>query len=216
LRQGASVAAEVAAVDPKISFVVLLSCHGVPGKNLFLRYQRYLNRQQKKTKEQIEEIECAQNALFDCLERGTECSQAESQIRLLIKREFEGLSSEEQKPFSSIDEYLQTTFLGATLTIAHTPNFLEILDYSILPALGKVRCPAFIVFGEREEFVDVDVNLGMLEEKLKSSGNQAFATDIVPNATHLFFDAENPSNDFATGLRFTLTKWLNQLGYSEQ
>lgn len=211
LSQGSSVAAEVAAKDPRIAFIVLLSCNAVPGESLFLRYQRYLGQRTGQPEEMLDWVAQLQKAWFQCLRAGGDCAAQESAIKKHVRWEFDRWSAARRDPAVSFDDFLSSTFLGATLSLGHTPNFLEMLDYTILPAIGQVSCPVLIVFGAREEFMDVQTNLDLLKQTLASSGHRDFVTEIVPNATHLFLDPDQSDLSFSPGLLPCLTKWLTHL-----
>ncbi len=201
ISQGSSLAAQTATYRNDIAFVVMVSGHGVTGEELLFEYHRYLGRASGKSEEEIEQILRLQRRLNDAARRGTGFQEIETEARALAKADFEGDQA-------SFDEYFQTTFMGAMLSMAGTPNYREILDYTPLPYLKNLDSPVLLLFGEKDEFIDVEVNSGLMTEALRQAGNDHVTVKVLPGANHLFLEEGSSSFEFVPGFLDAISTWL--------
>ena len=198
ISQGSSLAVQTASHRDGIAFVAILSGHGVTGDELLFEYHRYLGRTAGKSNEEIEQILELQRRINDAARMGTGFKEIEAEARALAKYDFEKLN--EGPSSTTFDEYFLSTFMGAILSLAGTPNYREILDYTPLPYLKNLDCPALLLFGDRDEFIDVEVNLGLMKKALLEAGNDSFTTKVLPRANHLFLEEGTSSFEFVPGI----------------
>jgi hypothetical protein len=64
------------------------------------------------------------------------------------------------------------------------------LTYDPKPTLTKVKCPVLAINGEKDLQVPPRENLIVIEEALKSGGNQDYTIKEIPNLNHLFQTAQ--------------------------
>lgn len=67
------------------------------------------------------------------------------------------------------------------------------ISYDPAPALAKVRCPVLALNGAKDVQITPQLNLAVIEQTLKQSGNQNFKTVELPGLNHLFQTAQTGS-----------------------
>jgi len=89
--------------------------------------------------------------------------------------------------------------------------------YDPIPALGKVKCPVLLVYGEKDNFTDSKLNSSLMLEQFEKNGNTKITTKIFPNTNHAmlftsrgwFFNREMPAlKKFADGYLDLLVNWI--------
>ncbi len=202
ISQGSSLAAQTATHRNDIAFVVMVSGHGVTGDELLFEYHRYLGRTSGKSDEEIEQVLQLQRRINEAARRGNDFEGIEAEARALAKVDFE----EDQA--TTFDDYFPSTFMGAMLGMAGTPNYREILDYTPLPYLKNLNRPVLLLFGEKDEFINVEDNAGLMTEALSQAGNDSVTVKVLPEANHLLLEEGSSSLEFVPGFLDTISTWL--------
>jgi pimeloyl-ACP methyl ester carboxylesterase len=60
----------------------------------------------------------------------------------------------------------------------------KIVDFDPAPVLRKVRCPALLIFGERDASQPVQKGVERVEQALKEGKNPDYLIKVIPNANH--------------------------------
>ncbi|MBD8984814.1 MAG: alpha/beta fold hydrolase, partial [Bacteroides cellulosilyticus] len=67
-----------------------------------------------------------------------------------------------------------------------SPWYLHFMRYGPTSDLKKTQCPILALNGEKDLQVDADMNLGAVEQWVKSNGNKQVTTKEYPGLNHLF------------------------------
>ena len=67
-----------------------------------------------------------------------------------------------------------------------SPWYLHFMRYDPTSDLKKTKCPVLALNGEKDLQVDADMNLGAVEQWVKSNGNKQVTTKEYPGLNHLF------------------------------
>ncbi|HMU47511.1 MAG TPA: alpha/beta fold hydrolase [Chitinophagaceae bacterium] len=91
--------------------------------------------------------------------------------------------------------------------------------YDPLPALISVKCPALVIYGEKDNFTDANLNYRMMQEQFQKNGNRDVTLKMFPDANHAmlyttrgwFFNREMPAlTKFADGYFDLLVNWVKE------
>jgi uncharacterized protein len=89
------------------------------------------------------------------------------------------------------------------------------MEYNPMPALEKVRCPVFAVFGELDTLTPVVETIANYRKGLAKAGNQDVTIKVFPNADHALLAWPKPNDQvhwpvLAAGYLDAMTHWINQ------
>jgi uncharacterized protein len=95
------------------------------------------------------------------------------------------------------------------------PSWKLQMEYNPMPALEKVRCPVFAVFGELDTLTPVVETIANYRKGLAKAGNQDVTIKVFPNADHALLAWPKPNDQvhwpvLAAGYLDAMTHWINQ------
>ena len=102
---------------------------------------------------------------------------------------------------------------------ADNPRFLlwytNLLDYSPVPSLEKMKCPVLVLYGEIDRGVPVDPNKAILDAAFKKGGNSDVTFHVFPKGNHVLMLSETGGmkefphlTQFVPDLFPTMVEWI--------
>lgn len=179
--QGSAVVALAAAGSSEVAFVVLKSCLGLPGRELFVEQQLRLVRATGMPKEQEPELrELIDRALAAASSPASEEERLQA-VRRIVHR---------------LDELVPAGFapLAGSIELRSalllSPIFEDRLRFDPAPVLERLTQPALVVSGELDFQVDPEPNLAAVRAALERAGNPDFEIHLLPGLNHFLQPAE--------------------------
>jgi len=181
--EGGMLAAQVAARDPEVAFVVSIAGPAVPGYELLIR-QNELVFQSSGLEEAVieQQVTAARNAMDLTVEGDWETLEA-----LLWKTgrsELAAMPEEERAALGDLEAYLELQ-IPAVLRRYQT-WMREFLTHDPADDWQRIRVPVLAVFGELDTQVDAEQNLPAMEAALRRAGNRDIEMIVLPGANHTF------------------------------
>lgn len=113
------------------------------------------------------------------------------------------------------ERWLSSLDFGTPLPIAHPSRlwFRRVMDYTAVPALGKLSIPSLWIYGGRDQTVPAMESAAILES-LKARGKD-ITIKIFPTANHQMYVMPEPGQAFrwfgyAPGYLETIDEWLSK------
>jgi pimeloyl-ACP methyl ester carboxylesterase len=171
--EGAIIAGILAATDPSVSFIVLLSGPGLKGMDLILQQAQTLLEEQGVGGEQLETILSTNRKLYMTALDYT-------------------VSEEDRK--QSIQAMLLASGYPSEIALQQTsallsPWYLTYLELDPALYFSKVSCPTLIVCGTKDLQVPAKGNVEALQQALASNGNTEVTVQVLPGLNHLLQSA---------------------------
>jgi len=186
--EGGIIAPLVAVKSPDVSFIVLMAGTGVTGEKIILSQSELISRAEGANNETIARNEILTKNLFSVVKEEQNNTAASEKLDRLIKTELANMS-EENKQYSDFSE----ANLEAQVQSLLSPWMRFFLIYDPKPTLMKVKCPVLAINGEKDLQVPPEENLRIIEEALKTGGNEDYTVQELPGLNHLFQKAQTGS-----------------------
>ncbi len=180
--EGGFIAPMVAANNPDVAFIILLSGTGVPGKAVLLEQQKAIATAMGVPAETITQAQRFSSAVIAILEKEKDPAAAREKINALIAKEVLTVPVANRKADT---KRLQDGFLTMC-----EPWFTYFLLTDPAPVLQSVSCPVLALNGSLDLQVLPKQNLPAIEAALKTGNNQDVTIRELPGLNHLFQTAK--------------------------
>jgi uncharacterized protein len=210
--EGGLVAAMLGARNEDLDFIISMAGPGVNGRDVLrLQNQRILEADGA-TQEQID----AQLAYLDELFAVLGDPEAMEELTYQHMLDYlESLPEDERANFGNAEEYART-IAAQTVQQYAAAWFESFLNYDPAPDWAQTTMPVLAIFGEKDVQVDAEQNAPALEASLTEAGNEDYEIVVLPNANHLFQEADtgSPSEygtlpaEFTPNFLPTILDWL--------
>ncbi|AEV28977.1 lysophospholipase [Sphaerochaeta pleomorpha str. Grapes] len=167
--EGAIIAGILAADNPSVAFVILLSGPGLAGMDLVLQQTRALVQGQGFSEEQIEAIIATNKKLYT--------TALDSSVSLEARK----LSLEAMLMASGYPAEKALEQVNALLS----PWYLTFLALDPVTYFSRVSCPVLIVSGTKDLQVPTERNVSSLQQALASNGNMEVSVKVLDGLNHL-------------------------------
>ncbi len=181
--QGSAVAPLAAVENPEVAFVVLLSCLGLPGHEVWVDQNLALARASGMAEDSAPELTALLQQSLDLRADG-DSEEVRRQLRPLLHR------IDELIPAPSPSLVPATTSIEPRVALFLSPAFGDLLDHDPRPMLERLRVPALIVYGELDFQVDPSKNLPPVREALERGGHDDYRIELLPGLNHFLQPAE--------------------------
>jgi pimeloyl-ACP methyl ester carboxylesterase len=211
--EGGLVAAMLARRNHDLSFVIALAGPAVDGRELLrLQNQRLFEAEgatQEEIAAQLEFVEALLGVVDD----------PEAIEKLTYERaikQIEALPDVQRESMGDIEQFARAAANQAAQQYG-TPWFASILNYDPTEDWAQTTLPLLAIYGGKDVQVDADQNAPALQAALRRAGNEQYEIVVLPNANHLFQEAETGSvseyarlpAEFTPDLVPTIIEWLN-------
>jgi uncharacterized protein len=186
--EGGVIAPLAASQSPDVAFVVLLAGTGVPAPELLLKQSELISRAAGISEESIRLEAEAMKRMFEILRSEKDPATRGSKLREAAKSTIAAAAEQDLKDAGGPEAYVESMVKGVD-----TPWFRFFLDHDPRPALRKTTVPVLALNGALDLQVPVDMNLPVIEQVLKESGNKDVTAKSLPGLNHLFQRAKTGS-----------------------
>jgi pimeloyl-ACP methyl ester carboxylesterase len=165
----------IAARNAKVGFLILLAAPGVNGLEIILSQGPLLMRAQGISAADIAKQHAIQKVVLGIIRENQE-----NEVDLLASRLRETLGDDLDKT----PQLVQTVQAG--LIHQATPWLKEFLKLDPKVAFARVKCPVLAINGSKDLQVDPVLNLPVIRDTLRQSGNHNVEIAVYPGLNHLF------------------------------
>ncbi|GAI81922.1 unnamed protein product, partial [marine sediment metagenome] len=183
--EGGVIAPMVAVKSPDVAFIVLMAGTGLTGEEILYLQGALISRAMGATEEDIAKSRQFNAKIFSIVKEEEDNEIAKERLQQMAMTYLAELSDEEKSRIGVSEE-----FLKAQLQNLLSPWSRFFLTYDPKPTLTKVKCPVLAINGEKDLQVPPRENFIVIEEALKSGGNQDYTIKEIPNLNHLFQTAQ--------------------------
>jgi len=210
--EGGLVAAKLGARNDDLDFIISLAGPGVNGRDLLMLQNQRILEAEGATQEEID----AQLAFVEDLIKVLDDPAAvEALIYARTLEQAEALPEAERAALGDLEDYAHMVTEQAMSEFG-TDWFASFLAYDPAPDWARTTVPVLAIFGDKDVQVDAEQNAPALEDALEHAGNDDVEIAVLPNANHLFQEAEtgSPSEyatlpaEFTPDLVPTIVNWL--------
>lgn len=181
---GVQAASLLAARSSDIAFLVMLAGQGVTGEKLMLTQSEAGYRALGQNDALVEFQLQLQKDVLRIVKEQTDDSQADTQLRKLIK-DFDAKLTDEYRKKLGVDRGF------SVMQMAGSPTWLRFFatnDPSA--AIRKVKCPVLALNGDKDLIVSAKENLPAIEGALREGGNTDYTIKLMPNLNHMMQTCE--------------------------
>ncbi len=213
--EGGIIAPLAASKSGDIAFIVLMAGTGVKGIDILKEQSKLIMLANGGTQDEVNANSELLDKTYQAVETDTGWDEVESLMIKTIGNSFDKMPEEQKKNMKDKDEYVKNmvTYQMNEMKIPWMKFFIQ---YDPIIALGKVKCPVLMIFGENDLQVPPKQNKEIMENALKESGNKDYMSVLIPKANHLFQSATTGSpeeygklpKEFAPGFLETMSGWI--------
>lgn len=171
--EGATIAAMIAARDPKVAYIVMMGGFALPGKILVAEQIRRMAIANGATAESVEQTYNLNRRLYAAIGASKNQADAEANVHKVLA---------DAKPTPTQQQ------TDEAMMFARLPYMRFILAYDPTRPLSEVRIPVLALCGSRDLVVPPDVNLPALRKDLARDHDVTIVE--IPGLNHLFQRAE--------------------------
>jgi pimeloyl-ACP methyl ester carboxylesterase len=141
------------------------------------------------TPEQIAAGQAAFQRVVAALKSNAPLAELSAAVRDQIGAQFDARTPERRAALGDRTAFIDRT-LPSAVTSYQLPWLRAFITFDPAPVLATVRCPALVVFGERDTQVPPSTNRPPLEAAFAKGGNTNVTIKVYPEANHLFIAAK--------------------------
>ncbi len=211
--EGGLVAAVLGASSEDLDFIISLAGPGAVGRDVLLLQNRLLMEAEGVPEAQIVEQVAFVEALIEVV--GDDAAVEQLIYERTIAR-IATLSDEERESLGDIEEFARTT-AAQTAQQYNAGWFASFMNYDPAPDWAQTTIPVLAIFGGKDVQVGAEQNAPLVEAALAEGGNEDYEIVVLPNANHLFQEAETGGlseygtlpAEFTPELLPTIIDWLH-------
>ncbi|MCA0457780.1 MAG: alpha/beta hydrolase [Chloroflexi bacterium] len=186
--EGGIVAAGLGATDPNIDFIIVMAGPGVTGKEVLQEQGRQILKAEGGSDEMIEAQTSAQPAIWEAIEN----DDREKFIELATQATLEVaqlLPEADRESLGDLETYAKTSAEQQAAGYFN-PWFRSFLATDPAADWAQTTVPVLAVFGGKDVQVPAEQNAPAIEAALAEAGNEDVTIVTLPDANHLFQQAE--------------------------
>ncbi len=170
--EGGMIAPMIAARNPDVAFIVMMSGPGVRGDEILVA--------------QVQAIDLASGK--SAADTAKDVAEEHDVLKLIESEKDDAALAKGLKEKLSVDA--GEAQVGAQIKILTSAWFRYFISYDPAIALRKVTCPVLAIIGEKDTQVPPKQNLPAIRAALEQGGNKHFEVDELPGLNHLFQTAK--------------------------
>jgi uncharacterized protein len=216
---GGLIATLAASESDSIAFVVTLA---TPMESLDRNSLEVLDRALSSGGAPEADREAIKNMLqevFSAAAKGASAQELRPAFEKFLRAEYPWLPTQyRQMAGKTADEFV-ARIVDEHVADAASPMFRSLLGYDALATLGKMRCPALLLFAERDFKVDANHNAGLARRALEAGGRKG-KVQVISGVDHFFERASDqrsdakvsPEDRFPAEFFDAITTWITTAG----
>lgn len=179
--EGGIIAPMVAVRNKDVAFIILLAGTGIRGDQLLLLQQELIARANGEEESEIQKMKAINTKCFEIIVRNTDKDKMVNELRDTLNVLADRDHVLDIPTGMNKNMYINQIIFSSTSTwmlyfIRHDPALV----------LKKVKCPVFILNGDKDLQVPAKENVSAIEAALQSGGNKHYQSKIYPGLNHLF------------------------------
>jgi len=180
--EGGVVGAIAAGKSPDVAFLVLMGSAGAPGHEMVTEQSQRILGAIGMPQGQIQEAVIATQAAHRIVMNRAPNEDVEWELRARVAEAFLAMYPPEQRgQVPDVGEQV-----AAQVQQLQTPWFRHYLSYNPAQAYLQVKCPTLAIGGSMDLQVDPATNLALIEQALKSGGNEDVTVETFEGVNHMF------------------------------
>jgi len=213
--EGGIIAPIVASKSKDLAYIVLMAGTGVKGIDILQEQTKKIILASGGTEKDVKENSALLDLIYSAVKNDSGWNNVSEQLKKSLLESYDKMTEEEKKGVKDKDEFIRT-MTETQLSKFKSPWMKYFMVYDPAPALGKVKCPVLLLFGDLDLQVLPSQNRKPMEEALKKGVCPEFQTIIFPKANHLFETAVTGSpeeystlpKEFTNGFLSSISKWI--------
>jgi len=184
--EGGMIAPMAATRSQDVAFIVMMAGQGLTGEELLHLQQDRIFRANGVSNETISKNRVLMEGTYSIVKLEKDDFVAEEKLRKIWDEELAKMSEKEKEVllYSSVDAEIRQVI---------SPWYRYFLTYDPGPTLAKVKVPVLAITGEKDLQVPPKENLKVIEDALKSGGNEHYTIKELPGLNHFFQTAQTGS-----------------------
>ena len=179
---GGTIAGDIAAKDPNISFIISLAGAAVRGDSLMLKQVELISKSQGMPDPVWQTMKPSVRHRYSLLQQTDKSSdEIRKEVYADVTRT---MSAEQLKDLNTVQQ------LSAQINFMTSPWYLHFMRYDPTASLKKIKCPVLALNGEKDIQVDADMNLTAIKQHISENGNKNVTIKVYPKLNHLFQTCE--------------------------
>ena len=179
--EGGVVGAIAASNNSDVSFLALLASAGMPGHELVTEQSQRILGAIGMPASQIQEAVIATQAAHRIVMGRADETDVQWELRARIAEAYLAMYPPEQR--SQVPDVGEQ--VAAQVQQLLTPWFRHYLAYNPATAYQQVQCPTLAIGGTLDLQIDAEVNMAMIEQALKSGGNEDVTIVVLERLNHM-------------------------------
>jgi len=180
--EGSVVAAMVAARLQNIAYVVMLSGMGISGDMTLIRQTEAIAKASGIDEEIIGANISLQKKIYAVLKNSSNHQTLEKKLHNIYLSQVSALGQ-------GINEEMELQ-IQEHISQVTSPWFLYFVKYDPQADLARVKCPIFILFGEKDLQTPPQFHIPPIKQSFRPNGTSQTTVKIMPGLNHLFQNAE--------------------------
>ena len=179
---GGTIAFDIAAKAPNISFIISLAGAAVRGDSLMLKQVELISKSQGMPDPVWQTMKPSVRHRYSLLQQTDKSSdEIRKEVYADVTRT---MSAEQLKDLNTVQQ------LSAQINSMTSPWYLHFMRYDPTASLKKIKCPVLALNGEKDIQVDADMNLTAIKQHISENGNKNVTIKAYPKLNHLFQTCE--------------------------
>lgn len=179
---GGTIAFDIAAKDPNISFIISLAGAAVRGDSLMLKQVELISKSQGMPDPVWQTMKPSVRHRYSLLQQ---TDKSADEIRKEVYADVtRTMSAGQLKDLNTVQQ------LSAQINSMTSPWYLHFMRYDPTASLKKIKCPVLALNGEKDIQVDADMNLTAIRQHISENGNKNVTIKVYPKLNHLFQTCE--------------------------
>ncbi|MDF2439025.1 MAG: uncharacterized protein JWN98_9 [Abditibacteriota bacterium] len=180
--EGSNIASGVAASDPTLAFLVLMSPLGLRGAELLTLQATAMPEMKEQAAAQIEVIA----EIIDILETEDDDTRRTVQLRATIEKTLKKVVFASARELKPEQQKMLDSIVNAQLQIVGMPWFREFIGHDPREILSRVQTPTLAISGQFNTLIPARENLASIREALQKGGNKDATVQELPGLNYQF------------------------------
>jgi pimeloyl-ACP methyl ester carboxylesterase len=198
--EGGMIAPIVASKDKSIAFIVLLAGPGVPCDQLLIEQAYLIGKSDGLTETELEQAKKLNQSIYNLVKSDKTTEEVKKEIELLLEK-----SLFDNPDTNYLTETQKKQIISQQSEQITSPWFRFFMKFNPDVYLSKVKCPVWVVNGDKDLQVPAKMNTDGIQKSLTKAGNKKVTTIIYPNRNHLFQDCTTGSIDEYSTIEQTIS-----------
>ena len=184
--EGSNVAGRVAADDPTVAFVVLMSPVGLRGSELLILQATAVPEIKDRAAAQVEVL----TKIIDIMETEDDATQRMAMVRQTVQSELQKAFFPGARELKPEQQKVLDDMVNNQVKVIGSPWFREFLSHDPREALARIKAPVLALSGQFNTLIPGRQNLSAIREALQKGGNKDFTVQELPGLNYLFQTSE--------------------------